>query len=444
MMVENWNKLSPEEKFEERFKSWMNPDITFASDKAKENYQQITQDWKDALALKNKRVRSLLNVGFYPAKYAEGITCEDIMYDYNKLGEAWKKFHFDFQPENIMSSFIIGSGKVLEILDYQLYQWPGQGVDKNSGYQTLEKEYVKGDEYDKLINDPSGFWMRHYMPRIFGSLKGWANMDPFTDILELPNVGAHMIPVGIPDVQESFKKYLEAGQEALNWISAVAEIDNEIVSQLGVPHIVQGISKAPFDSLGDTLRGTRPILLDIFRRPEKLQKAMDALVPLMIDMGVRSSTQNNNPFVFIPLHKGADGFLSREDFKKYYWPSLKAVMLGLIEEGLVPYLFVEGSYNERVDILNDPDLPSGKVFYLFDDTDMVKAKKALGERFCIAGNVSASMLNVGTPQKVEENVKRLIEDVGKEGFVLSHGVALDDANADNLKAMLEATRKYGQ
>ena len=43
----------------------------------------------------------------------------------------------------------------------------------------------------------------------------------------------------------------------------------------------------------------------------------------------------------MPLHKGADGFLSGKDFEELYWPTLKAVIVGLIDEGLVPQLFVE-------------------------------------------------------------------------------------------------------
>ena len=38
---------------------------------------------------------------------------------------------------------------------------------------------------------------------------------------------------------------------------------------------------------------------------------------------------NGNPIVFIPLHKGADGFMSDEQFKKFYWPTLRDLIDGL-------------------------------------------------------------------------------------------------------------------
>jgi hypothetical protein len=42
----------------------------------------------------------------------------------------------------------------------------------------------------------------------------------------------------------------------------------------------------------------------------------------------------------------------------------------LIEAGTVPYLFVEGGYNQRLDIITDPDIPAGHTVWMFDHTDM--------------------------------------------------------------------------
>ena len=76
----------------------------------------------------------------------------------------------------------------------------------------------------------------------------------------------------------------------------------------------------------------------------------------------------NNPFVSIPLHKGSDEFMSEADFKKFYWPTHKALLLGLIEEGFVPFQFVEGSYNHRLDVITDPDIPARMTYWSFDRT----------------------------------------------------------------------------
>lgn len=444
-LTENWAKLSPQERYEERFKKYANPDLQFASLEAEKAYKERVQMIKDAVELKKPaRMPIHLTMGFYPAAYA-GVTAKDLMYDYEKLGLAFKKFNNDFKADTLVSCALIGPARVFEILDYKLYQWPGQAIADELSYQCLEDEYMLDNEYDLLINDPSGYWMRYYLPRVFGALEPWQMLAPWTDIIELPFVGPAMIPIGIPPVQESFKKLIEAGQAAMEWAGAMGAIDGENKAVHGLPGFFGGVAKAPFDTLGDTMRGTRPIMLDMFRRPKKLLEAMERLISVNIDMAVRSADTTGVPIIFIPLHKGADGFLSKDDFAKFYWPTLKAVILGLIEEGLVPLLFAEGGYNQRLEAIADPDIPEGKTIWLFDNTDMVNAKKALQGKSCIAGNVSGAVLKAGTPQQVEEYVKFLAENVAQDGgFILSNGTVLDDAEAENLHAMINAGRKYGE
>ncbi len=445
-ITENWDQLTPDEKYEERFKSFIAAEgIEFASKEAEEKYKKHAQMLKDVVELKKpERVPVAPNIGFYPAEYA-GITAKEAMYDYEKLGMAWKKFSKDFDFDFLNSCAIVGSGPLYEKLDFKMYRWPGNGTNDNTPYQCVEKEYMKSDEYDKFINDPSGYFMRYYLPRIFGALEPWKKLSPFTYITELPFVGSTMIPVGLPDVQESFQKFMEAGQEALKWIQAVGEIDGETTAKMGLPSTMAGFSKAPFDNIGDTMRGTTNIMLDMYRRPEKIFEAMDAMVPMLIEMGVGAANANNNPFVMIPIHKGADSFMSRDDFMKFYWPSFEKVLLGLIEEGCVPFVFVEGSYNQRIDLIADSKLPAGKSYWLFDKTDMVEVKKHFGGKFAFGGNVPGSLLKTGTVEKVEKYVRNLIENVaGDGGYILTAGAVIDVAEPELLHAMIDAGKKYGK
>jgi len=99
-------------------------------------------------------------------------------------------------------------------------------------------------------------------------------------------------------------------------------------------------------------------MLDIYRQPDKLLEALEALTPLMIKMGVSTSRMTGNPIVFIPLHKGADGFLSDEQYRTFYWPTFRKLLMGLIEEGCVPFSYAEGGYNSRLETIKI--LPRGK------------------------------------------------------------------------------------
>jgi hypothetical protein len=77
------------------------------------------------------------------------------------------------------------------------------------------------------------------------------------------------------------------------------------------------------------------------------------------------------------------------------------VILGLIQAGLVPYLFVEGGYNQRLDLITDPDIPKGTSIWVFDQTDMKEVKKRFTGWACFGGNVPVSLLKAGKPQDVK-------------------------------------------
>ena len=169
---------------------------------------------------------------------------------------------------------------------------------------------------------------------------------------------------------------------------------------------------------------------------------MERITPIYVKQGVNSANFQGNPVVFIPLHKGADGFMSDEQFKTFYWPTLKALILGLAAEGCVPWLFCEGSYNTRLEYLTE--LPKGSCFWIFDRTDMARAKELLGDTLCIGGNVPSGMILTGTAEQVKEYCKNLIDVAGKGGgYIMAMGTAMDQGKADTLKAMIDFTKEYG-
>ena len=182
--------------------------------------------------------------------------------------------------------------------------------------------------------------------------------------------------------------------------------------------------------------------MDMFRKPDELKEACLRLTPGMIKSGVNSCKAGGNVLCFIPLHKGADGFMSEEQYATFYWPSLRKLAIGLINEGIVPILFAEGSYNQRLDIVSD--LPKGKVLWIFDSTDMARAKATVGKTACIAGNVPSDILCTGTPDDIKDYCKNLIDVAGKDGgFILSTGAGMQGSKKENVKAMIDFSKSYG-
>jgi hypothetical protein len=447
-MEKQWHEMTADEKQEAQFQKLLRPkdhegnDLKFQSKEAEANYKASITRIKDAIQLKKTpdRVPVTLLPSMFPFINA-GMTVQEAMYDYDKCTAAFKKFILELKPDMHIGAAAPGPGKFYEILDYKLYSWPGHGVAPKHSYQCNEGEYMKAEEYDLLMMDPSFYFRNFYLPRVFGALQGFQMLPPLTGILEMYGVAFSFIPYGLPPVQGTFKALFEAGAEALKWAMAIGGSNGELAT-LGFPNILGGFTKAPFDTIGDTLRGTRGIMLDMYRQPDKLLKAMDALVPIMIGMGIGASQQTGNPLIFMPLHKGADGFLSDEQFKKFYWPTLKEVIVGLIEGGCIPFPALEGHWDSRLEVIKN--IPKGKTVWMVDQSDMVKVKATLGKNACLIGNVSSSMLKLATPDEVKAYCKKLIDTAGKGGgFIMGNGAFFDEAKPENVKAMVDFTKEHG-
>ncbi len=439
----NFSSLSPAEKLSARLDAWLAAEnIDFESPQAKADHQERVRRIINVIRLKKPdRVPAVPIMGVFPAFYA-GITVQEGLYNYEKMAAANRKFVMDFNPDvNAVGSGFV-PGKALELLDYRMVKWAGHGVKENTPYQYMEAEYMRTDEYDDLIRDPSAFMLTKYLGRICKRLEPLQKIPSLFNTQEIVPLAASLPAFGDPALQDALKALMEAGNEAVKWNEARSACIRRSTAA-GYPMLDGGYSKAPFDLIGDTLRGTIGIMKDMYRQPEKLVQAMERLTPLMINLGVAGVRWGGSPLISIPLHKGADVFMSDEQYRKFYWPSLKAVLLGLINEGLVPRPFAEGGFNLRLEYIRE--LPLASSIWFFDQTDMAKAKAVLGKTACIMGNVPASLLVTGTPQAVEKRCRELIETAGQGGgYVLSAGSVLDEAKPENVRTMLETAKKYGK
>jgi uroporphyrinogen-III decarboxylase len=183
-------------------------------------------------------------------------------------------------------------------------------------------------------------------------------------------------------------------------------------------------------------------MLDMYRQPNNLMKAHDEILERTLARIAAMPQRTDNPRAFMALHRGSDGFMSLEQFEKFYWPGLKAVILAIVDKGMVPGIFFEGDWTQRLKYL--AELPPGKVLGHFDTTDIVKAKEVLKNIMCIRGNVPATLLRAGTTQEVKDYCKNLIDVVGKNGgLVVCPRVVPDEGTAENIHTMIDFTREYG-
>jgi len=404
----------------------------------KEREQRV----RDAIELRvPDRVPLVPLFSFFPAFYA-GITPQEAMYDYGKAYQAYKKTIIDFEPDMYAGPALFRSGSVLETLDCKQLRWPGYNLESHIGYQYVEKVNMLAEEYDEFINDPSDWLIRKYIPRIYGALEPFGKLSGFFDqfyYYGAPSAG--LATLGTPEVQEAFQALLKAGQESLRWVNHLVSFAKEM-KELGFNPFFFIATYAPFDIIGDNFRGTREIMLDMYRRSDKLLEALESATKITIAMATRRASAGNIPIVFIPLHKGADNFMSQEQYEIFYWPFLKKLIMGIIDAGLLPYVYTEGSYTMRLETIRD--VPKGKVLYHFEKVDLKKAKEILGDVACISGNVPISLLAIGSPQEVKDYCKMLIDVAGKGGgLIVDASATIDEAKPENIKAMMDFTKEYG-
>jgi hypothetical protein len=431
------------EKLATRFDEWRNAPVQFESAEAEKAYRARADRFRAAFEMREPdKVPVRLAIGFWPAVYA-GLTPGEVMNDPATIGDAWLAFNSEFQTDAMIPPVFIMSADMLQALDYRLYAWPGHGVPMSAGFQYVEKEWMLPEEYDHLISDPSDYMLHVWIPRTAGAFACLAGMPSAFNYLEISFLSSTMESWGTPEMADGLEKIAAAARHAADYNAVLGPVFGRMMAGGSPGFPLGGISKAPFDILADTFRGTKGIVLDMFRRPDKVIAACERLVPIAVDLALGRSRNPSGPLITFPLHKGADGFMSDAQFKTIYWPSLRAVIMKLIDEGIMPHLFAEGRIDSRLEAIA-ADLPPGKTVWHFDQTDMARAKATIGQVACIEGNVPLSLIHAGTPQETKDYVRRLLEVAAPGGgFIVNLGAVADGGNPANLHALIETVNEYG-
>jgi uroporphyrinogen-III decarboxylase len=436
-----WSEMTWQERREERFKKWLSTDdIEFNSPVAKKKYQERATRMIKAIKMEiPDRVPVHLTSGAIIA-YNAGFTLKDVIYDYSKIMPAWKKWLQDYdQDTNDFPGFF--PARVYEILDNKTLKWPGHGLSDNASLQNfVEKEYMQADEYDLFIDNPFDFGVRYFTPRTWGAFQPLTNLPPLSSFQGLPQ--RLMTMYQDPAFQKLFKTIWKASKENAKYQQVIRECAGFSL-ETGYPPFMGAGSQAPFDALANSLRGTRGSSIDLYRQPDKLLEALESMVDRSIESAVSMANMALRPVVFIPMHRGYDSFMSLKQFEKFYWPTFRRLLLGIINEGCVPRMVIDGIYDEaRLKIISE--LPRTSVVWTMEQTDMFKAKEILGDSACITGNVTAPQFYTYSPQEIKEYCRKLIEVCGEGGgYILSLGSGPDKCDTACLHAIIESAQEYG-
>lgn len=400
--------------------------------------------FNDAVTLKKPDRVPIVSIADSFMTRTAGLTEKEAMFDYDKFYGAWMdssvRLNFDMAP----SPYARMSGNLLDQMETKTIKWPGKQLNDDCQFQYIESEILKEKEFDELLANPGDFTIRKILPRMSETLNP-LSMTPFLHSFAYGYSTATSIPamLGAPPLLLMLKKLVQVGEEANRFNAMLGKLSGDLAAS-GYPLTYGAIGICPYDFVSDFLRGMRGSMLDLFKRPEKLKAAVELFTPVCIGNAIFMARLNGNSRVFIPLHRGADGFMSTVQFREFYWPGLKTMLLALIDAGLTPLPFFEGTYTSRLEFLRE--LPKGKILAHMDRVDVDRFKKILGDTVCFWGNVPGSMLVAGTRDQVRDYVKKLIDTFGDTGGLVVDGSVEGipaQANIENVMAMIETTREYG-
>ena len=105
---------------------------------------------------------------------------------------------------------------------WNAFKWPGHGLGDDNMYQYVDGEYMKAEEYDEFICDPSDFMLRKWAPRQFKALAG----------LRADRALAPLHVVGLDEPRLLLVHARDAG-DAAHWSPQAGEETEQVVGLAG-------------------------------------------------------------------------------------------------------------------------------------------------------------------------------------------------------------------
>jgi len=343
----------------------------------------------------------------------------DLQFDVNR------QFAVDTGIDAVPVNSIVNWFGMQKSIGWNGITFPGIGVPVTSINQwseptTEEEAFLKANEYGEFIEDPTAFLVNSWLPRFTHHIRHLGDSVTFEHNMSLIN--------GIMAYNKFFNTWGEKHKKLI---------------EVGVVPAAGSVLKAPLDILGDKLRGYVNLCYDLNDRREKVLRACEALMPHLLNVVLGAADPERNIPSIIWMHRGCVPFISRTDFEEIYWPTLKPIVQELWAHGHQIIFYAEGDWGPHLKTFTE--LPEKSIIFHVDKTDIVKAHKILGKKFCLSGGIWNELLTIGTRQDVEDRCRFIIDSVAHEGGYIMDASALllSDAKIENVTTMIDFTLDYG-
>ncbi|MGK5091402.1 uroporphyrinogen decarboxylase family protein, partial [Deltaproteobacteria bacterium TL4] len=198
----------------------------------------------------------------------------------------------------------------------------------------------------------------------------------------------------------------------------------------------------PYYMYSTCLRGTRDACLDIKMHPDLAVEALYKLCDFIIDLRKYAQEQTNISEWMLIDSFVAPPFTSPEWFKRYCAPQTKRIV-----EGLSPSPGMISGAADFTTLLETYAEMGFKTFSFSGPTDLEKMRQVSDKYGILIEHwaVPASILCEGSPEEIEDFVKKCIKIAGPgKRYALSTESPDDDTPVENFLAVREACLKYGK
>ena len=363
-------------------------------------------------------------VAEFTAAYA-GMTCQDVAHDYRKAFDAALHCARDFDWDAVVPNMVYVWTGLTQAAGLRYYGIPGIDLPVDVGFSYVEpredRAFMRADEYDALIADPTAFLFNTWLPR----------------------VSADVAAPGTPASYRGTLALVKSGMAMAEYFQAFGPQVERLRLECGMPSAIAGIFKAPFDIIADKLRGYLGLVDDMARQPGKVLAACEALMPHLCHLGLRTADPDRRVPIGFWMHRGCVPFFSPRQFASHYWPTLRPVIEEFWKQGHQTLFYAEGKWAAHLGSFRE--LPARSIVFHADRDDVFEVKRKLGDRFAISGGVPNTLLSFGRPDEVRDFCRRVIDEVAAGGgYIMDAGAIMqNDTSAGNLRVLTETTREFG-
>jgi uroporphyrinogen-III decarboxylase len=280
---------------------------------------------------------------------------------------------------------------------------PGRDLPPDSIWQVREAEVMTTDDYDFIINKGWQAFLNNYLPRV----------------VDMAEFG-----------------------EATDWLGTNStRCINKYREHSYVP-ICATATAPPYENFCGG-RSMKKFLSDLYRIPDKVQAAMDVVLPDIIARTIGTARASGVSGVWVGGWRSASSLISPRLMDRFVWPYVVKIVDALLAAGLMPVFHWDQDWTR--DLVRLQELPAKKCLMNPDGmTDMRQFKNLVGDRMAMMGDVPSSMFAIGTPDDIYNYVRDLVSLFDSTGLILCPGCdAPINTRPENMEAFVAASQKYG-